>query len=417
MENSISIFSSASIALPPYDAEDKRWSQWAMIACDQFTSEPDYWKAAEAFRGTSPSTLDLFLPEAYLGTETEYSRRAQIAESMHQMESWLHPMDDTMIYVERKIPDGRIRRGLVGKIDLEAYSYQSGSRSAIRATEATVLSRIPPRVSIRAQARYELPHVMLLMDDTAGLMDFLTAQRDQYVCAYDFDLMQGGGHVAGYRISGQALAEVECRIAGYESSLRDDLVYAVGDGNHSLAAAKAHYENLKKTLGNAAATHPARYALVELMAIQDSALDFEPIYRIVTGCDPADLLEALSKVTTAGSDGQTVAVLYGEHRKELSFDAPTHALTVGTLQDFLDEYVSGHSEAQCDYIHDESSLFALSKQPNTVGFLMEGMKKESLFPYVRQHGVLPRKTFSMGEARSKRYYIEARKIVPASQAE
>lgn len=411
MKNTNAVFSSATVALPAWSAEDARWQKWAVIACDQFTSEMEYWKETEAICEGSPSALDLILPEAYLGTGRESVQRARIESAMPQMDGVLHTFPDSLLYVEREIPDGRIRRGLVGKVDLEAYEYRAGSQSAVRATEATVLERIPPRVAIRAQARYELPHVMLLMDDTMGLMESVAARRDQYARVYDFPLMQGGGRIAGYRIFGQELAEVETRIAAYEASLRGKMTYAVGDGNHSLAAAKAHYENLKTTLGKAAEEHPARYALVELVALQDPALDFEPIYRIVTGCRPAELLTALEQVAQEGTDGQTVRVLCFAVQKDFRFVSPTHALTVGTLQDFLDDYIAKHPGVRCDYIHDASSLQVLSRGENTVAFQMDGMQKEELFPYVRNCGTLPRKTFSMGEARSKRYYVEARKII------
>lgn len=405
------IFSPADFLLPPYEAKDPAFQKWAVIACDQFTSEPAYWEKAEAIAENAPSALHLVLPEAYLETDAESEKKARIADAMKSVQNgFLKEYTDSLVYLERTLPDGRIRRGLVGKIDLEKYDYKKGSTPAVRATEATVLERIPPRVAIRSAAPLELPHVMLLMNDTEGLMASVAAGRDAYPCLYDFDLMLDGGHAAGYCISGEALTAVFSKIEAYEASRGEGLVYAVGDGNHSLAAAKAHYENIKAKEGNAEA-HPARYALVELVALEDEALDFEPIYRVVIGCDVPDFMKSLTAITKEGEGAQTVRVVSESTDKTVSFTAPTHALTVGTLQDFIDAYIASHPGVKCDYIHDESSLLALAEQKNSVGFLFDGMAKEELFPYVLNHGTLPRKTFSMGEARSKRYYLEVRKIV------
>ncbi len=405
------IFSPAAFLLPPYASDDAAWKKWAVIAVDQFTSEPSYWEEAEAIAKDAPSALHLVLPEAYLETDREAAKNAAIKDAMAQMHGgFLKEYADSILYLERTLPDGRVRRGLVGKIDLEKYDYAKGSTPAVRATEATVLERIPPRVAIRSAAPLELPHVMLLLNDTDGLMASVTAKRAAYDCLYDFDLMLDGGHAVGYRITGDALDAVLARIAAYEKS-RDGFVYAVGDGNHSLAAAKAHYENIKREEGSAAADHPARYALVELVALEDEALDFEPIYRVVETEDAADFLAALAEITASGAGAQTVRVLTADTDETISFTAPTHALTVGTLQIFIDEYIAAHPGVKCDYIHDEASLVALAKRKGSVGFLFDGMAKEELFPYVLDHGTLPRKTFSMGEARSKRYYIEARRIV------
>ena len=406
------IFSPADFCLPPYAVSDPAWTKWAVIACDQFTSEPAYWEEASRFVGNTPSALRLILPEAYLESEREEEHKQIIASTMPMLDKALRTWENSMLYLERTLPDGRIRRGLVGKIDLEAYDYSVGSTSAVRATEATVLERIPPRVAIRSAAAYELPHVMVLMDDTVGLFSHLIEQRGAYTPLYDFPLMQGGGHAAGWRVSGDALEALAEKIASYEASRAGGLVYAMGDGNHSLASARAHYQNLKEKLGECVLTHPARWALVEMVALDDPALDFEPIYRVVTDCDPADFLSALDAVTQNGSAGaQRVTIVTAAEKREISFTAPTHALTVGTLQEFIDAYITAHPGVKCDYIHDEASLCALASRAGCVGFLFDGMAKEELFPYVLAHGTLPRKTFSMGEARSKRYYIEARKIV------
>lgn len=407
------IFSPADILLPDYPVNDARWRAWAAIACDQFTSEPAYWKEAETCAKGQMTTLSLFLPEAYLGTEKEKSHGAGIPAAMAAAEKTLRKYENAMIYLERTLPDGKIRRGLIGKIDLEAYDYAKGSSSPVRATEATVLERIPPRQAIRAAASLELPHIMILIDDKTGdVIASATAARSASPCLYDFPLMQGGGSAVGYLLAGKPLAGMLGKIAAYEKRSAGGVVYAMGDGNHSLAAAKAHYEALKASLGDGALNHPARWALCEIVALQDEALVFEPIYRVVLGADRDDFLAAFRAVTAPakGGAGQTVTAVFGGREETRAFREPDHALTVGTLQNFIDRYTAAHPSVKCDYIHDEASLRTLAAADGAVGFLLDGMAKEELFPYVAANGTLPRKTFSMGEARSKRYYLEARKI-------
>ena len=404
------LFSSADICLPKLHFSQKNeWTKWAVIACDQFTSDPAYWENTSELRKGSPSALDLVLPEAYLGTDAEKAHKDKIAHHMKAAEFDVYP--DSMIWIERTLPDGRVRQGILGKIDLERYDYSVGSTSAVRATEATVLERIPPRRAIREAAEYELPHVLLLIDDKGGLFRRIASLKKEYEPLYDFDLMLGGGSITGSRISGDVLDTIAGWIAEYEESVQGDLVYAVGDGNHSLASAKAFYEKVKAEQGELALHHPSRYALVELTALQSRALDFEPIYRVITDCDTADFLTELGKITGEKKRcAHTVRVITESEDKEISFLKKSHALTVGTLQNFIDDYMEKHPGVKCDYIHDEEALIALAKRENCVGFLFDGMKKSELFPYVQKNGTLPRKTFSMGEARSKRYYIEARKI-------
>lgn len=404
------LFSPADICLPKLSASQKdEWTKWAVIACDQFTSDVAYWENVAQTRKGSASALDLVLPEAYLGTTAEAPRKEHIAQCMREADFVTYP--DSMMWIERKLPDGRVRQGILGKIDLEKYDYCVGSTSAVRATEATVLERIPPRRAIREAAVYELPHVLLLIDDKDGLFRRIASKKREFDTLYEFDLMLGGGSIAGSRISGDALREVTEWIAEYEDAVDGDLIYAVGDGNHSLASAKAFYENVKAELGEDALDHPARYALVELTALQSRALDFEPIYRVVTDCDTADFLTELGKITGEKKRcAHTVRVITESEDKEISFLKKSHALTVGTLQNFIDDYMEKHPGVKCDYIHDEDALIDLAKRKNSVGFIFGGMKKNELFPYVQKNGTLPRKTFSMGEARSKRYYIEARKI-------
>lgn len=407
------IFSAADICLPPYAAEDPLWQKWSVIACDQFTSEPDYWERVEKEVGDAPSAYHLMLPEAYLKTPQESEHGKKIPDFMNRLDGWTRVLQNRLVYLERTLPDGKIRRGLIGKLDLEAYEYHAGSLSFVRATEATVLERIPPRCAIREAAPYEMPHVMVFYTDPEDMiLEPVRAEKDFLQCLYRSRLMEGGGAAAGYELSGKKLESVLERIAHYEEKRRQEggVGYAVGDGNHSLAAAKAHYENKKKQLGSEALHHPSRYALVELVRLEEESIQFEPIYRLVTGCDTEDLFAALESVTEPESGGQSVTAVTAAGKKTFSFCAPPHSLTVGTLQEFLDAYMRTHPSVQCDYIHGKNTLFELTKKSGCAGFLFDGMEKDALFPYVEQGNVLPRKTFSMGEARSKRYYLELRKI-------
>ncbi len=401
------IFSSADILLPDNNCNDSAWEKWAVIACDQFTSEPEYWESAAKLIADAPSTLDYILPEAYLGTEKEKESSEKIAGNMKTAAEKLASRENCMVYVERTLPDGGIRRGIVGKLDLEEYDYSERSTSHIRATEKTVIERIPPRVAVRSAATVEFPHIMVFVDDKKQrFIEKLSAGKGEMTKLYDFELMLGGGRAEGWEISGGVLSELLDDISAYEES-RPGVTYAVGDGNHSLASAKAHYENVKKELGDAAKNHPARYALAEIVSIHDESIRFEPIYRIIKNCDPHDLM---SKLSAAEKGAGKITAVIGKTETELPSPAG-HPLTVGALQLFLDGYVKENPGTVCDYIHGEETLKVLADSDKTVGFLFDGVEKDELFDYVGENGTLPRKTFSMGEAKSKRYYLEARKIV------
>ena len=410
-ENKSFIFSPAEILLPKFSHDSAQMSKWAVIACDQFTSERAYWDECESYIGDSPSTYNYILPEAYLGSEKEQIQNEKIKEHMDSFDKDSMSETNGFIYVERTLPNGKIRHGLVGKIDLESYDYTDGSNSPVRATEATVVDRIPSRCKVRAAAKIELPHILVLIGDKNGIFKEITKNKLKYKVAYDFDLMMGGGHIKGYEITGENLEPVMKKIAEYESSAKG-VVYAVGDGNHSLAAAKTHWENIKNKTG--ATDHPARYVLCEITSVSDRSLEFEPIYRIMTGCDVDDVMRELSGITipAAGyNDAQNIKVIAEGKTKLLTFSIPSHALTVGTLQNFIDNYIRTHSGVSCDYIHGEDSVKKLTSNKGCIGFIMDVMDKKKLFPYVSRSGALPRKTFSMGEAESKRYYLEARVIV------
>lgn len=388
-------FFSADILLPKMQSLEK----WAVIACDQFTSEPEYWKAVRKFVGDGYSALHMIIPEAELTSDmTE-----RIAATNGQMERYLtdglfKTYPDAFVYVERRLLSGNVRRGIVGAVDLQCYSYGAAS-TPIRATEETVMERIPPRVAVRTGAPMEFTHILLLCDDQEQtLIESVAKIKETLPMLYDFDLMAGGGHITGWLISGDACKVFQQRLSVYSRS-KQDIVFAVGDGNHSLAAAKACYE--------LDGIDPrSRYALAELVNIHDSAIVFEPIHRIVMGTDVSKLLSDLEQICC--DDGVALPWYSGERSGVLYLDTQGK-LPVAALQTFLDEWLS-ENEGVLDYIHEDASLISLTKEADTIGFLLPTLNKSSLFPFVAGGSVLPRKAFSMGLARDKRYYLEGRKI-------
>lgn len=406
------IFSPADILLPNFIKDAEKAEKWAVVACDQFTSEPEYWQHASELVADSPSTLNMILPEAFLSADTD-NRLLCISDSMkHYKKNVLQKHENTLIYVRRVQSNGKTRCGIVGKIDLEAYDYSVGSVSDIRATEGTVLERIPPRVAVRRAASLEMPHVMLLIDDIEKkVIEPLASETADMTKLYDFDLMLGGGHITGYELSGKQINNVLTDLSNL-FACKSGIKFAVGDGNHSLASAKARYEELKAEVGEEKAKlHPLRFALCEVVNLHDNALEFEPIYRLVKTKNIAALLSSLERYGSfCEGGGQFVKSLYGENEKTVSLGKGTHSLTVGTLQKFLDDYKSQNEDVEVDYIHGLDSIYKLSKADNCVGFVFDGMEKEELFRAVESDGALPRKTFSMGEATDKRYYIECREI-------
>ena len=414
-------FLPANILLPDFGKVDG--TKWAVVACDQYTSEPEYWAEADSIVGSAPSTLRITLPEVYLD-ETEKRVPLINAEMEKYLKDVLINSNESFVYLERTQANGKIRRGLIGMVDLDEYDFNKGSSSLIRATEGTVLSRIPPRVKIRKDAPVELPHVLMLIDDPEKTgIEPLTLAKDNMKKAYDFDLMLNGGHVCAYYVDSnyeskisdalEALITPDAIAKKYGGNFAP-LLFAVGDGNHSLATAKTCYEELKAAIGaeNAAKT-PAKYALVELENLHDDTLEFEPIYRVVFGVDANDIKKALcayAKNLKGNEAAQKVIAVTSNGDEEFVFEHPTAQLTVGTLQAFLDEYIKTHEGAEVDYIHGEDSLRKLSAKENAIGFLFEGMTKDQLFKTVICDGALPRKTFSMGHANDKRYYLECRKI-------
>ena len=420
-------FYPADILLP----KGQDMNKWAVVACDQFTSEPEYWQAVEKKVGDAPSTLRLILPEANLKAPNvdEYIENINNAMKKYLADGVFETLPDSLIYIERQQSDGKIRHGLIGMVDLDAYDFTPGSGALIRATEGTVLDRIPPRAKVRRNAPIELPHVMLLIDDPdKTVIEPLTAAAEGMEKVYDFDLMQDGGHIRGFKLSDKQIDAVANALEGlttdeamqkkYNVSGVAPLLFAVGDGNHSLATAKACWEELKKTLTpEQAENHPARWCLAEVCNVHSPAIEIEPIHRVLFNVDCGAVLLAL----IAWSDSHAAGICFGDAKQQsftlagphvanvLSFEHPVAPLTVGTIDEFIEYYLEHHKEARVDYVHDEPAVRALCKK-GAVAFLMPPFAKSDLFKGVVMGGVLPRKTFSMGHAEEKRYYIECRKI-------
>ena len=409
-------FLPADILMPKTDSMEK----WAVIACDQFTSDQAYWDRVRKNAEGAVSTINLILPEAELGTEKEAEHTAVINATMKRYmdEDVFTTYPNSFVYVERQLENGSIREGLVGMVDLDAYDYSTGATSAIRATERTVAERIPPRQRVRRDAPIELPHILMLCDDhDKKLIEPIGAKKDSLKKLYDFDLMEGGGHITGWLVEGKDVDEFNKALADYTATVGEKykglkgvpMVFAVGDGNHSLATAKSCYEELKKNHpGEDLSNHPARYALVELENIHDPAQVFEPIHRVIFKTDTEKLLAALQK--DACADGGFPVQWYTKDASGTVYlDRAKSELAVGVLQGFLDEYLKDNA-GEIDYIHDDDALISLAKQDGAIGFLLPAMEKSQLFRGVIADGILPRKTFSMGHSREKRYYLEGRKI-------
>lgn len=411
----MNVFKRADILLPAH----ADFHRWAVIACDQFTSDAAYWQRVRETAGEQPSTIHMILPEAELGSANEEASVKKINETMLQ---YLHAdvftvYPDAYIYVERTLQNGAVRPGLIGMVDLECYDYKPGSVSPIRATEKTVLERIPPRQRVRKDAALEFPHVLMLCDDDQKqLIEPISQMKTQLQMLYDFDLMEDGGHISGWLVNGEVAAAFDERLTAYTAAVPGkyadlsgaSVVLAVGDGNHSLATAKSCYEALKEAdPGADLSHHPARYALVELENIHDASQVFEPIHRIVMHVDCGKLLADLS--VRCGEVGFPVEYVTAGKKETIILDRKHGELAVAILQNFLDDWMKENG-GEIDYIHGDEEVRELAQQPDSIGFLLPPMAKHELFRGVISGGVLPRKTFSMGHAREKRYYLEGREI-------
>lgn len=403
-------FLPASILLPKDDVD---MSKWSVVACDQYTSNKRYWNQVNKLVDGVPSTYNIIYPEVYLNDGSD--RTASINKTMATyledvLEEKVH---HGFVLVERDTESGK-RLGLIGVIDLENYDYSIDSQSPIRATEGTIESRIPPRKAIRQNAPLEVPHIMVLVDDiNKTLIEPLYDHKDSFYRLYDFDLMKNGGHIAGYAIDGDYALTLSQKINEFEDQ-STGIFLAMGDGNHSLATAKACWEEIKGALNEEAyQNHPARYALVELVNLHSDALKFEPIHRVVFNVDKDDIYQAFNNYIESNNmmilPGDEITIV-GATDDKLEIDNKQRKLAVDVLQSFLDQYLEEHPEASIDYIHGEEETRELAKE-NGVGFLLNSISKENLFQAIMASGALPRKTFSMGNANEKRYYLECRKLV------
>lgn len=424
------------VLLPKKGAD---FSKWAVVACDQYTSEPDYWAEADALVGDAPSTLRLILPEAFLGKPDEAQRIEQINAAMRSYleNGVLAEQAPGFVLVTRTVR-GKTRTGLVLALDLEQYDYNKGATTLIRATEGTIVSRIPPRLRIRAGAPLELPHILVLIDDpNRTVIEPLAAKKAKLDCLYDTELMLGGGHITGHLVSRDAdidgvlssltaLTDARAFAKKYGEG-RAPLLFAMGDGNHSFATAKANWEQIKAGLPESEReAHPARYALVEIENVHDEGIEFEPIHRVVFGisgdaavqkllalfkAQNGDAMVSAGKLPApAGGETHVLPFITGETCGAFTVANPAAQLAVGTLQNAIDALLKETEGAEVDYIHGADVVQRIAEKENAIGFLLPAMEKSELFPTVVYDGALPRKTFSMGEACEKRYYMECRSL-------
>jgi len=447
-------FSSIGLKVPkillPAPGTDMR--RWAVIACDQYTSEPEYWQRVRDLVGTAPSTLELTFPEVYLEEEGEVQQQQRIAAINAAMrrrlaDGTLVEQPEGFVLLDRRTGEVPSRKGLIVALDLECYDYSAGSDSLIRATEGTILDRLPPRIKVRREAAIELPHIMVLIDDPRRTVIEPLFERERELL-YDFELMENGGHLKGWQVADEAslrqagealakLAEPQSFSERYGVENRPVVLFAMGDGNHSFATAKAIWEQLKQEAvdKDAIMQHPARWALVELVNLHDPGLEFEPIHRVLFGLDYDDLIEratsfyaargerlrviecaAAERTALAGSEQRAghhaIPFVAGARSGVFVVESPSRHLVVATLQEFLDAYRTDRKGVRIDYIHGDAAVGALGGQPGNVGFFLPALSKHDLFKTIILDGALPRKTFSMGEADEKRFYLECRKIKP-----
>ena len=418
----MAVFKAADILIP----QNVDFTKWSVVACDQYTSEPEYWEDVKNIVGGNPSTLNIIYPEVYLEEENSENRIKNINETMQRYldDGLFLETLDSIIYTERTQSDGRTRKGIIGMLDLDEYDFSNGSQSMIRATEGTIIERIPPRQRVRRGAPLELPHIIMLIDDrTKSIIEPLAEKTERFERLYDFDLMKNGGHLKGYLVDEVVKQEILGEIeklgdkAAFEEkyNVKDKgvLMFAAGDGNHSLATAKSCWEEIKKTLSDKEKeNHPERYALVEVMNIHDDALEFEPIQRVIFDVDGEKLLEAFKayyETSDTDNGGQRVDYVVNGREGSVYIKNPSSNLPVGSLQNFLDKYLAENG-GRIDYIHGNDVVRSLAKESNTIGFMVDAMEKNDLFLTVIKDGSLPRKTFSMGEAQDKRFYLECKKI-------
>ena len=424
------VFRRTEILLPKRQTDMEKWS---VVACDQFTSQRPYWDGLERLCAGVPSTLHLIFPEAYLNDRDQEETAERLRRTMEKYlrDGVFEAYPDSYVLTERTLPGGGARYGIVGALDLEAYDYRPEAQTPVRATEGTVESRLPPRVRIRRGAALECPHVMVFLDDPAlSVVRPLSRRRESLPLLYDFDLNAGGGHVRGWLVSGPEADALDAALAAVAGEIPADgqkpLPFAVGDGNHSLATAKLCWEELKQSLSpEQRETHPARWSLVELVNIHDETIGFEPIHRGLLGTDPAAFLrearerfaeryrpgESVESGSAAGEKTFSLLAVTPAGEERIETGAPSIGALIGRAEAFVQAYRSAHG-GEVDYIHNDETALALGRQTGCASLLLPAMEKGELFPSVRATGPFPRKSFSIGRAEDKRYYLECRRILP-----
>jgi hypothetical protein len=420
------------VLLPSDGVEMQKWS---IIACDQFTSEKEYWERIKAIVGDAPSTLNLILPECYLEDGDQEKRVASINSTMARYSDGgtLSMLAPGFILIDRQTEFADSRKGLLLAVDLECYDFSTGSTALIRPTEGTILERLPPRMNIRKGAALDLPHILFLLDDPEGtVIEEAFRHRDEMDLLYNFDLMEDGGHIEGRHVRDpDVLLKI---LEGFENLLKGrGLLFAVGDGNHSLAAAKSLWEGIKKSGVENGKDHPARYALVEVVNIHDKGLLFEPIHRVLFNIDLSGFMDFLGENAAAVGGSSPDMDTAGDSDSSREFDtvARSHRirfvsaagegtlvvekdkelLTAEALQEILDRYLSIHSEVSIDYIHGRTTAENLGGKYGNIAFFLPPLNKRTFFEMIEKRGAFPRKTFSLGEAREKRYYLESRLLI------
>jgi hypothetical protein len=399
-------------------------TKWAVIACDQFTSDPKYWQTVADFVGDAPSTLHMIIPEIYLEDEDPSPRLERITAAMERYRSdeTLRTIPESAVYVRRSLSSGVVRQGLVVAVDLEAYDYSPDSTSSIRASEETIPARLPARVDIRRDASLESPHVLVLFDDPDNsVMDHLATAQASLEQLYATELMEGGGEITGYRVPADSdtARQVMQDLSALSTPEQYGFRFATGDGNHSLAAAKALWEEIKAS--GVGPEDPRRWCLVELVNVYDPGLPFHPIHRLVTGTE-SSMLDALLRHSDARFHGFPVDRIAGHiafeglSPREIAFIGPNQAgiLTLpeaGSLPVAVaDEAISNADTDGVDYVHGFEEVVTAAERSDSIAIILPELDRSQLFATVSRDGALPRKAFSLGEARDKRYYLECRSL-------
>jgi len=409
----LDIFIPADILIP----KEQDMSAWSVVACDQFTSEPEYWEKAYAIACDKPSTLHMILPEAELGRKDPEleSKRINLNMAEYLDGGIFRTVEDSFVLVERRLGNGKLRRGIVGALDMEAYDWHEGTFTPIRATEHTVEDRLPPRIRVREEALLEMPHIMVFFDDPRGAV-LSAAEKGELL--YDFELMLGGGHIRGWKIADNAavLSAIEALSDDFElvekyGTADKPIIFAMGDGNHSIAAAKQYWESVKKTVPESErAFHPARFALAELVNIHDEAIDFEPIHKVIFNTEPESFFdEADEFFSDKLGNEKSISLVSAAGNRTLSLGRLTSGELIAACEDFCKTYTENHG-GYIDYIHGDTECLELSAKPDSCGILLPRIEKTELFSSVMNSGPFPKKSFSIGLGPDKRYYLECRRI-------